>query len=128
MTKTFLILLILITNDLLAQKAQKLDSLFQKLSSTREFNGNVLIAENGKIIYKNFFGLANETTKEKLNENSIFELASVSKQFTAFAIVLLKEKGKLKYDEKIGEILPQLSHYKNITVRNLLNHTGGLPD
>jgi CubicO group peptidase (beta-lactamase class C family) len=128
MKKIFLILLVLITKDLLAQKTQKLDSLFQKLSSSKEFNGNVLIAEKGKVIYKNSFGLANETSKEKLNENSVFELASVSKQFTAFAIVILKEKGKLKYEDKIGEILPQLSYYKNITVRNLLNHTSGLPD
>lgn len=128
MKKIFLILLVLIANNLLAQKTQKLDSLIQKLSSNKEFNGNVLIAEKGKVIYKNSFGLANETSKEKLNENSIFELASVSKQFTAFAIVILKEKGKLKYEDKIGEILPQLSFYKNITVRNLLNHTSGLPD
>ena len=128
MKKIFLILLVLIANNLLAQKTQKLDSLFQKLSSNKEFNGNVLIAEKGQVIYKNSFGLANETSKEKLNENSIFELASVSKQFTAFAIVILKEKGKLKYEDKIGKILPQLSFYKNITVRNLLNHTSGLPD
>lgn len=128
MKKIFLILLVLIANNLLAQKTQKLDSLFQKLSSNKEFNGNVLIAEKGKVIYKNSFGLANETSKVKLNENSIFELASVSKQFTAFAIVILKEKGKLKYEDKIGDILPQLSFYKNITIRNLLNHTSGLPD
>lgn len=128
MKKIFLILLVIIANDLLAQKNQKLDSLFQKLSSNKEFNGNVLIAEKGKIIYKNSFGLANETSKEKLNKNSIFELASVSKQFTAFAIVILKEKGKLKYEDKIGDILPQLSFYKNISIRNLLNHTSGLPD
>lgn len=128
MKKIFLILLVIIANDLSAQKNQKLDSLFQKLSSNKEFNGNVLIAEKGKIIYKNSFGLANETSKEKLNENSIFELASVSKQFTAFAIVILKEKGKLKYEDKIGDILPQLSFYKNISIRNLLNHTSGLPD
>ena len=126
--KKILILLVLVANNLLAQKTQKLDSLFQKLSSNKEFNGNVLIAEKGKVIYKNSFGLANETSKEKLNENSIFELASVSKQFTAFAIVILKEKGKLKYEDKIGDILPQLSFYKNITVRNLLHHTSGLPD
>jgi CubicO group peptidase (beta-lactamase class C family) len=128
MKKTFLLLLVLIANTLFAQKSQKLDSLFQKLSSDKEFNGNVLIAEKGKVIYKNSFGLANEISKEKLNANSIFELASVSKQFTAFAIVILKEKGKLNYDDKIGAFLPQLSFYKNVTIRNLLSHTSGLPD
>ena len=69
MKKIFLILLVLIANNLLAQKTQKLDSLFQKLSSNKEFNGNVLIAEKGKVIYKNSFGLANETSKEKLFED-----------------------------------------------------------
>ncbi|MGX7668761.1 serine hydrolase domain-containing protein [Flavobacterium pedocola] len=128
MNKTFLLVLVLITNTLFAQKTQKLDSLFQKLSLNKEFNGNVLIAEKGKVIYQNSFGLGNETTNEKLNEKSIFELASVSKQFTAFAIVLLKEKGKLKYDDKIGQILPELACYENVTVRHLLNHTSGLPD
>lgn len=73
-------------------------------------------------------GFANESTKEKLNENSIFELASVSKQFTAMAIVILKEKGKLNYDDKMSKFIPELSNYNHITIRNLLNHTGGLPD
>ena len=109
-------------------RIQKIDSLLTSNYAKREFNGNVLIAEKGKVIYKKSFGLANENTKEKLNENSIFELASVSKQFTAMAIVILKEKGKLKYDDKMSKFIPELSNYKNITIRNLLNHTGGLPD
>jgi CubicO group peptidase (beta-lactamase class C family) len=96
-------------------------------SRNEKFNGNILIAEKGKVIYKKSFGFSNETTKEKLNENSIFELASVSKQFTAMAIVILKEKGQLKYDDKISKYIPELKAY-NITIRNLLNHTGGLPD
>lgn len=128
MFKYFFIVLVLFSYNLCAQKKQKLDSLFQKLSSNKEFNGNVLIAEKGKIIYKNSFGLANEASKAKLDENSIFELASVSKQFTAFGIAILKEKGKLKYDDKIGDILPQLAFYKSVTVRCLLNHSSGLPD
>ena len=109
-------------------KVQKIDSLLTNLYNTGDLNGNVLIAEKGKVIYNKSFGFSNESTKEKLNENSIFELASVSKQFTAMAIVILKEKGKLNYDEKISKYIPELSHYANITIRNLLNHTSGLPD
>jgi len=109
-------------------RIQKIDSLLTSIYDSGELNGNVLIAEKGKVIYKKSFGLSNETTKEKLNENSIFELASVSKQFTAMAIVILKENGKLNYDDKIAKFIPELSNYKNITIRNLLNHTGGLPD
>lgn len=128
MKRIILLSLIFIVNFSIAQKNQKLDSLFKKLVENKEFNGNVLISEKGKIIYKNSFGYANEMTKEKLNENSIFELASVSKQFTAFAIVILKEKGKLNYEDKIGKFIPELDFYKNITIKNLLNHTSGLPD
>ena len=126
--KIIIITLLCNCNLAICQKTKKLDSLFVELHKQKSFNGNVLIAENGKIIYKNSFGLANEQTKEKLNENSIFELASVSKQFTAMAIVILKEKGKINYKDKITTFLPELSNYKNISIKNLLNHTSGLPD
>ncbi|MEY3438779.1 MAG: Penicillin-binding protein 4*, partial [Bacteroidota bacterium] len=63
-------------------RIQKIDSLLNSLYSKEKINGNFLIAEKGKVIYSHSFGLANETTKDKLNENSIFELASCSKQFT----------------------------------------------
>ncbi|MEP6584385.1 MAG: serine hydrolase, partial [Ginsengibacter sp.] len=109
-------------------RIEKIDSLLTSMYDSGKLNGNVLIAEKGKVIYENSFGLANENTKEKLNENSIFELASVSKQFTAMAIVILKEKGKLNYDDEMSKFIPELSYYKGITIRNLLNHTGGLPD
>ena len=109
-------------------KVQKIDSFLNSFSKEQKLNGNILIAEKGKVIYKKSFGLSNESTKEKLNENSIFELASVSKQFTAMAIVILKEKGKLHYDDTVSKYIPELSKYNNITIRNLLNHTSGLPD
>jgi CubicO group peptidase (beta-lactamase class C family) len=123
-----LTLVVLLTNLVFAQKAEKLDSLFKELSSNKEFQGNALIAEKGKVIYSKSFGFRNESLQERLDENSIFELASISKQFTAFGIVLLKEKKKLKYDDKIATFLPELSFYGSITVRDLLTHTSGLPD
>lgn len=109
-------------------EVQKIDSLMNALFSTHDFNGNVLVAEKGKILYSHSFGYANETTKEKLTVNSIFETGSVSKQFTAMAIMILMETGKLKLDDEIKRYIPELSTYKGISIRNLLNHTGGLPD
>lgn len=109
-------------------KADKLDSLFTKNYEDKIFNGNVLIAEKGKIIFQKSFGVADYETKRLLNNTTIFELASVSKQFTAMGIVMLEKQGKLKYDDPISKFIPEISFYKNITVRNLLNHTGGLPD
>ncbi|MBP9215093.1 MAG: serine hydrolase [Chitinophagaceae bacterium] len=123
------ILLLIITQFSFAQdRVAIIDSVVNAMFKSERFNGNILIAEKGNVLYNKSFGIANESTKELLNENSIFELASVSKQFTAMAIVLLKEKGKLSYEDKISKFLPQLSNYKNITIKHLLNHTGGLPD
>ncbi len=109
-------------------RIKKIDSLLNSIYSNKKINGNFLIAEKGKVVYSKSFGYANEVTKEKLNENSVFELASCSKQFTAMAIMILKEKGKLNLDDNITKFIPSLSYYKGITIRNLLNHTGGLPD
>lgn len=109
-------------------RLQKIDSLFNSLYSNNRLNGSVLIAEKGKEIYKHSFGKANEETNQKLNDSSIFELASCSKQFTAMAIMILKEKRNLNLDDNISKFIPELANYKGITIRNLLNHTGGLPD
>ena len=123
------ILSLIITQLSFAQdRVAIIDSVVNNLFKSERFNGNVLVAEKGNVLYNKSFGNANESTKELLNENSIFELASVSKQFTAMAIVILKEKGKLSYEDKISTFLPQLSNYKNVTIKHLLNHTGGLPD
>ncbi len=107
---------------------QRIDSLLNNLHEKGRLNGNVLIAEKGVITYNHSFGLANERTKEKLTENSIFDLASVTKQFTAVGIVLLKEQGKLNYDDLISKYIPELSFYEGVTIKHLLQHTGGLPD
>lgn len=108
-------------------KVQKIDSFLIAFGKTIKFNGNVLIAEKGNVIYNKSFGAANQTTGKKLNSNSIFELASVTKQFTAMAIVLLKEQGKINYEDKISKYLPELGFY-NITIKNLLTHTSGLAE
>ncbi len=107
---------------------QKIDSLMNALFSSHDFNGNVLVAEKGKVVYSQSFGFANETTKEKLTENSIFETGSVSKQFTSMAVMMLKEQGNLQLDDEMRKYIPELSNYKGITIRHLLHHTGGLPD
>jgi CubicO group peptidase (beta-lactamase class C family) len=108
-------------------RSATLDSLFSDLYKKQQFFGNVLIADKGKIIYQKSFGKANHTTNADLNAESIFELASVSKQFTAMGIMLLKKQGKLSYDDSLRKFIPELPYYK-ITVRQLLNHTSGLPD
>jgi CubicO group peptidase (beta-lactamase class C family) len=107
---------------------QRLDSLFSSLYAKQMFNGNVLVADKGAVIFKKSYGFADESTKRKINNETIFELASVSKQFTAMGIVMLQKQGQLEYDDKISKYIPELEFYEDVTIRNLLNHTGGLPD
>jgi len=109
------------------QKAAEIDSVLQFYHKEGILNGAVLVAENRKVIYKNAFGYANFDTKDTLNVQSVFRLASVSKQFTAMCIMILNERGKLSYDDNITKHLPELK-YKDVTIRHLLWHTGGLSE
>jgi len=108
-----------------AQTVKQLDSLYTTLNQQGSFNGCVLIAEDGKPIYEKAFGYTNFDTKQPLTTQTEFELASVSKQFTAMAIMQLHQKGKLSYDDSLNKYFPQLP-YHGITINNLLHHTSGL--
>ena len=106
----------------------KFDSLFsaQKDPITIGFSGVILVAENGKAVYHKAFGHREFADQIPLQATDIFELASVSKQFTAMIIMMLNAKGKLNYDDSVSKYL-QIP-YKGMTIRNLLTHTSGLPD
>ncbi|EKT4550811.1 serine hydrolase [Flavobacterium psychrophilum] len=109
-------------------KSEELDKLMTQAHANGVFNGSVLVAENGKVIYRKAFGYANKETKQLLQPEFCFDLASVSKQFTAMGIMILKERNKLSYDDKITKYFPEFPDYgKDITVRNLLNNTSGMP-
>ena len=97
------------------------------IKNISDYSGVVLIVDKGKIIYHKAFGYLNFETKAPLDTMSLFELASVSKQFTAMVMLMLKEEGKLQYDDPVEKYIPGLS-YPGITIRHLLNHTSGLPD
>lgn len=104
-----------------------LKKFFDEIQSEKLINGTVLIAKDGEILYKGAFGEADLDSKRKLKINSIFNLASVSKPITALGIMLLAQANKLSFDDPIEKWLPDIP-YKGITVRQLLNHTSGLPD
>jgi CubicO group peptidase (beta-lactamase class C family) len=127
MLLAFLLSLCLASSFAQDNRANQLDSIFSALYDAGEFNGNVLIAEDGKPLYQKSFGLANNENLQRLNVNSPLLLGSMSKQFTAFGIVLLKQQGRLNYDDNIQQYLPELP-YKDITIRHLLTNTSGLPD
>jgi CubicO group peptidase (beta-lactamase class C family) len=91
------------------------------------FNGNVLVAEKGKMIFQRSYGYADFNTGRTLNDSSVFELASISKQFTATGILMLRDLGKLKLSDSLRKFFPELP-YHNITLYHMLTHTSGLPD
>jgi CubicO group peptidase (beta-lactamase class C family) len=104
----------------------KLDALLSKINKRNDFHGSLLVAKKGKIIYNNQVGTSDFRKKEPLNEHSVFQLASVSKQFTAAAIMILHEKKLLKLTDTVNIFFPKFP-YENVTIKNLLNHTAGLP-
>lgn len=107
--------------------SQKLDAYLSGQQKYFRFNGNVLVAENGKIVFQKTYGYADFDKQGLLNDSSVFELASVSKQFTATGILLLADKGKLKLTDSLRQYFPELP-YSGITIRHMLTHTSGLPD
>jgi len=104
----------------------KLDSLLKRIHKRHDFHGTVLVAKNKKIVYQNQIGIADFKKKTLLNKESVFQLASVSKQFTAAAIMLLQQRNQLKLTDTVNTYFPNFP-YKEVTIKTLLNHTGGLP-
>lgn len=106
-------------------KSEWVDSIFKKLAKGFWFNGSVAYLEKGCLIYQNSFGYSNFRTKDSITESSPFQLASVSKMFAAMAAMILKEEGRLHYDEDIKTYLPEFP-YDFVTTRMLLTHRAGL--
>lgn len=130
MNKIFLTFIFFLTITIVKaqSKSERLDSIFTLLNQNDRFNGSILIAEKGVPIFEKSFGFANVKQQELLTNNTIYKLNSVTKQFTAMGIIILKNKGKLKLTDKLSEYIPELKFYKNVTIQHLLNHTHGIPD
>ena len=104
---------------------KRIDNFMQELHRTRGFNGNVLVAKHGKIIYENAIGWADYLHRDSLKINSQFELASVTKTMTSTAILMLMERGKLSLDDNVKKFFPDFP-YDGITIRLLLTHRSGM--
>jgi CubicO group peptidase (beta-lactamase class C family) len=94
---------------------------------SRGFNGAMLVAKNGRVVFEKYHGYFDLKKKDTLNEHSAFHLASVSKTFTAMAILKLADQGKLNLDDDVKLFFPNFP-YDGITIRMLLNHRSGLPN
>lgn len=113
------------TNDLSAQ----MDALFAPYNQPGQPGAAVAVIHHGKIVFSKGYGLAQVEGKIPCTPESNFRLASVTKQFTAMGIMILAERGQLSLDDKLPKFFPEFPAYgKDITIRQVLNHTSGLID
>ncbi|GHB85612.1 serine hydrolase domain-containing protein [Persicitalea jodogahamensis] len=108
------------------KKVAEITEIFRK-KRLGGFNGNVLIAQKGVVLYKQSFGYAHLKEKDTLRADHAFQLASLSKPFTAVAVLKLYEANKLSLDDSIQHFFPDFP-YHHITIQNLLSHRSGLPN
>ncbi|MBS4043608.1 MAG: beta-lactamase family protein [Chitinophagaceae bacterium] len=106
---------------------QQIENTYSKLLANTGFSGGIIVAKNGEVLFEDYRGYANYTKKEPFTKNTSVHIASVSKTFTAIAVLQLMEKGLVDLDADVRNYLPHFP-YKNITVKNLLSHRSGLPN
>jgi CubicO group peptidase (beta-lactamase class C family) len=112
-----------------ASPEKKIDGLFKDWNSAKTPGASVAVIQHGKLIFAKGYGVANLEYDIPIKPDTIFHVASVSKQFTAMAVVLLELDGKLSIDDDVHKYLPELPDYgAKITLRNLLQHTSGVRD
>lgn len=110
-------------------KVQKIEALLGQYHEYGQFNGVALVAENGKVIFKKGFGMANMEWDIPNMPDTKFRVGSITKQFTAMLVMQLVEQGKLKLDSKISDYLPDYpkSTGDRVTIHHLLTHVSGIP-
>lgn len=106
-------------------KQEQLDTFFSHRFVEGKFSGCVLVAQRGIVLYEKAFGWRDHEKRDSLELSHSFQLASVSKQFTAAAIMLLHQQGKLNYDDTAGKYIPGFP-WHGVTIRHLLTHRAGL--
>lgn len=108
---------------------EQVDEVFARWDSKESPGAAVAVIQNGAIIYKKGYGMAHLEYDIPNSPSTVFHIASVSKQFTAFSILLLEKAGKLSLDDDIRKYIPEVPDFgKTITLRHLANHTSGLRD
>lgn len=103
----------------------KIKESYQNILGNHDFNGSILVAKNGEILYEDYQGYFDFKSKSPITPNSSFHIASTSKTFTAMAILKLWEEGKIELDKTVASYLPRFP-YSGITIRMLLNHRSGI--
>ncbi|GAB2560208.1 serine hydrolase [Spirosoma areae] len=127
---TLIAILLAVSATVAQTKSAKIDALLQQYVANRQFNGSVLVAEKGQVIFKKGYGMANMEWNIPNAPDTKFRLGSITKQFTAMLIMQLVEQGKLKLTGKVTDYLPDYPKATGdkITIHHLLTHTSGIPN
>lgn len=133
--KILLLLALLLSTTLTAQPftldvaelQQGFDELLAHHTAEDNFRGRVIINHGGETIYAKDNGFANFTTQRPYTDTTRFAIGSVTKSFTAAAILLLEQDGKLNLEDPVADYLPELARFPKVTIEHLLTHAGGLP-
>ncbi|MFW0738543.1 serine hydrolase domain-containing protein [Flavobacterium sp. T12S277] len=128
--KSFIVLFIMACSGLSAQSLEtKMDQLIASKFKPENPGAVFLAVKKGKVVYRKAFGMANLEMGVKMQPEFVFEIGSMTKQFTAVAVLMLAEQGKLKLDDEITKFIPDYPTNGNtITLHHLLTHTSGIKD
>jgi len=123
---SFAVAICLFMNGFSQPITEKLDEYMQALTKHSGFNGAVLVAQNGTVLLEKGYGLRNASTQTNHDANSVFQIGSVTKQFTAVVILKLEKERKLSVKDKLSKYFPEYRYADKITIENLLNHVSGV--
>lgn len=124
----FLSLIILSTFCIAQDIEQKVDEYIEAHIKNSTFSGSILVAQNGKVLLSKGYGMANIEHDVPNTPETKFRLGSVTKQFTAMAIMQLQEKGLLSVDDRLSKFIPDYPNGDRIYIHHLLTHTSGIPN
>ena len=110
------------------QVASRVEAYLKPFGETGNLIGTVLVARGGRILFEQSYGMANEERKVPNSSKTRYRIASVSKPFTATAVLQLQERGRVSVSDPVSRFLPDFPNGKRITLDNLLAHTSGIPD
>lgn len=109
-------------------KSEGIKKVVEEFASEKLFNGSLVVASGDSVLFKGSYGYANIETKDTICSSTHFPIASLTKQFTATAILILQENGKLSIEDKIDKYIETPDYMQSVSIRNLMNHTSGIPD
>jgi CubicO group peptidase (beta-lactamase class C family) len=126
---SWLVLALLVVSAHGQALTDRIDHLVAKWNQKNGPGLAAMLIRDGRIVYQKGVGLADLDAHTPIAPNTQFQLASMTKQFTAMAVMILRERGKLQFDDSLSKFCPEFPDYaRTITIRHLLNHTSGLPD